>query len=153
MKKVLFILLFCSGLCAGTVRLYNDSSFKLRALIRAADGTYLGEMVVLPYHQTVWNGGYVAFGPNSNAFQPNPSFSQTPYTVHWVCLDGDEFGVLTEIPTGGLAQARSSVGPLYCKPPPKKPGSPYGPLPNQEQLHYQNEAPADEGSQSENAGQ
>jgi hypothetical protein len=153
MKKIFFILLFCGALSAGTVRLHNDSSFKLRAVIRAADGTYLGEMVVLPQHYSTWNGGYSNFSPNNNAFQPNPTFSQTPYVIHWVCLDGDEFGINTQIPNGGLAIAESSDGVRYCKPPPKKPGSPYGPLPNQEQLHYQNEAPSDEGSQSQNAGE
>lgn len=151
MKYILIFLLCCSGLFAGTVRLHNDSPYKLRVVIRASDGTYLGEMVVLPQHYSTWNGGYAAFGPNSNAFQPNPTYSQTPYMVHWLCLDGEEFGVSSNVPNGGLAIAENSDGVRYCKPPPKKPASPYGPLPNDEQLHYQNEAPADEGSQSDSA--
>ncbi|MBS0628699.1 MAG: hypothetical protein JSS30_00570 [Verrucomicrobia bacterium] len=153
MKKILLLLLSGTSLFAGTVRLHNDSPYKLRAVIRASDGTYMGEMVVLPMHYSTWNGGYASFGPHSNAFQPNPAYSQTPYMVHWLCLDGDEFGVSSFIPSGGLAIAENSDGVRYCKPPPKKPPSPYGPLPNDEQLHYQNEAPAAEGSQSQSASQ
>jgi len=154
MKKLLLFLMFGPALFAGTVRLHNDSPYKLRAVVRGNDGTYLGEMIVLPFHFSTWNGGYASFGPNSNAFQPNPSHSQTPYMVQWICLDGDQFGLNSFIPTGGMAIAESSEGVRYCKPPKKKKKqSPYGPHPEDEQLHYQNEAPASEGSQSFNAGQ
>lgn len=148
MRKLLFFIMCAPALFAGTVRLHNDSPYKLRAVIRGSDGSYLGEMIVLPMHYSTWNGGYTSFGPNSNAFQPNPSSSQTPYLIHWLCLDGNEFGVNSFIPTGGMAVAESSDGVRYCKPPPKKKNAP-----NDEDLHFQNEAPSIEGSQSQFAGQ
>lgn len=140
MKKVLLLILLASSLFSESIRLYNDSPWKLRAAIRGADGTYLGEMIVLPEHFVTWSNAYPSFGPGGQQYQPNPNRTMTPFVVQWSCLDGDVFGVCTNIPTGGAAIAESCNGPKYCKPPKKKNGkkSPYGPSEDDEQL-YQNQ--------------
>lgn len=130
-----------SSIFAGTVRLYNDSSYKLRAVVRGNDGTYLGEMVVLPESTNVWSDQF-SYGPGGQSSIQSPNTTMTPYTVHWACLSGDEFGVSINIPTGGAAIANSSVGPRYCKPiPRKRPESPYGPHAGDEVLPHQNAVP------------
>ncbi len=143
MKKILPLLLLTPGLFAGSLRLYNDSSYKLRAVIRGADGTYLGEMVVLPEHFNTWSDAYSSFGPGGQQ-QQNSNRTLTPYTVQWYCLDGDEFGINVNMATGAAVLAESSNGPKFCKPPKKKKNSPYGPSQDEEQLHDQNEAPSDD---------
>ena len=73
MKKFLLLLIAAASLEAGTVRLANNTSFKLRTVIRAADGTYLGEVVVNPQQTMSWNDYFGGIGTYNN--------SQTPYTV------------------------------------------------------------------------
>lgn len=140
MRALLFILVFCTAtLSAGSLRLYNDSPFKLRATIRAADGTYLGEMVILPEHTTTWSSEYPSFGPGGQNYSENPSRSMTPYTVFWSCMDGGDYGVSSDIATGALVSASASSGSKYCKPPKKQsntsPTAPYGAQEGDEQLH------------------
>jgi len=141
-KAIALITCLCAlPLFGGSVRLYNDSPFKLRAVIRGADGTYLGEMVVLPEHFVTWSSLYPSFGPGGQNVSPNPNRSLTPYTVYWSCLDGGQFGIDTNVPSGGAALAESSEGPRMCKPKEEKERtSPYGPREGDEQLHEQNEA-------------
>lgn len=139
MKYLLAVLLLSSGLFSGSVRLYNDSPYKLRAVIRGADGTYLGEMVILPEHFNTWSSAYPSFGPGGQQYNPSPDRTLTPYVVQWSCMNGDVFGVCTNVPAGGAAVAESCNGPKYCKPPKTKEGEqpPYGPKENDEQLHEQ----------------
>lgn len=145
MKKLLALALLSSTLFSGSVRLYNDSPYKLRAVIRGADGTYLGEMIVLPEHFNTWSDAYPSFGPGGQQYSPNPNRTMTPYNVQWSCLDGDVFGVCTNVPTGAAAIAESCNGPKYCKPPKKeKKKSPYGPSEDDEQLHQNNESESSE---------
>ena len=139
-KKLVFLILCASSLFGGSVRLYNDSPFKLRAVIRGADGTYLGEMVILPEHFNTWSNSYPSFGPGGQQYSLSPNRTMTPYVVHWYCLDGDEFAICTNVPTGGAVLAESCEGPKFCKPPKNKRRSPYGPHEDDEQLHHQNEA-------------
>jgi len=144
MFKNFLIALFCFcsvSLFAGSVRLYNDSPFKLRAVIRGADGTFLGEMVLLPEHFNTWSSNYPSFGPSGKWSQPNPNRTLTPYTVYWYCLDGGNFGIQTNVAAGQAVIAESSVGPRMCKPPKKKRNSesPYGPKEDDETLHESDE--------------
>ena len=145
MKTIILGIFFTTFLCAGSVRLYNDSPYKLRASIRGSDGTYLGEMIVLPEHFNTWSDAYPSFGPGGRQFAPNPNRTMTPYTVQWSCLDGGVFGVCSNVPSGGTAIAGSCSGPKYCKPPKKKKDSPYCANEDDEQLHDNNDAgPEDE---------
>ncbi|NGX37850.1 MAG: hypothetical protein K1000chlam2_01013 [Chlamydiae bacterium] len=142
MKKVILFLVCCTGLFAGSIRLYNDSPYKLRAVIRGADGTYLGEMVILPEHFNTWSDFYSSFGPGGQQYTESPNRTLTPYTVYWYCLDGDAYGIVTNVATGSAVLAESAEGLKMCKPSKKKGKSPYGPHEDDEQLHQQNEAKA-----------
>jgi len=107
-KIVCFLLLsLCSLLEAGTVRLVNDSAFKLRAVIRAADGTYLGEVIVTPQQTMSWNDYWGGVGYYNQ--------SRTPYTVTWYCVDGGDFAVCTDVPTGATVPAMTCEGTMSCK--------------------------------------
>ena len=54
MRFYLFVIfsVFCLNLQAGSVRLYNDTAHSLKATIRGADGSQLGEAVVAPQDST-----------------------------------------------------------------------------------------------------
>jgi hypothetical protein len=119
MKK---IGVFVSFLCAlgyveaGTVRLFNDSGYKLRAVVRGADGTYLGEMVITPQASATWTDSLQHYGHNdeANSGLKNATRSQTPYTVVWYCMDGSDFSVSDNISTGAFTQAQQGTGRKSC---------------------------------------
>ena len=80
----LFILMiFLSNGYAGSVRLTNDSHYKLRAVIRAADGTILGELVIGAQNNATWNDSYSHLGQfgKGNLADEQVTQSQTPYDV------------------------------------------------------------------------
>lgn len=124
MNKWLFCL-FClisSSLFPVSFRLYNDSSYKLRAVVRGSDGTFLGDVVVLPNRYSVFSTGYSTFGPGGQqqGIIENPNYSLSPYTVHWYCMDGGDFSIVQIVAAGALVSALNGDGPKYCKPPPKQ---------------------------------
>lgn len=112
-KSISFIiaLLFCQLAHAGSVRLVNDSTYKLQAIVQASDGASLGEVVVNPRQTMSWNDY------NSGVGAPNQS--RTPYTVQWYCMDGESFSTCSNVSPGGLAQAMSGGGARACKVPKK----------------------------------
>lgn len=110
--KILFFLLLVGEAWAGAVRLVNDSPYKLRAVIRAADGTYLGEVIVTPQQTMQWNDYWGGIGYYNN--------SQTPYTVTWFCVDGGDFSICDNVPSGGTITAFSCDGIRQCKSQKKK---------------------------------
>ncbi len=149
--KASFFLIFfllASVSYAGSVRLLNDSPYKLRAVIRGNDGTFLGEMVINPQHITQWNDSYGQIGQfgKGNAYQEQSTRSQTPYTVLWYCMDGSDYSVCNTVATGGAVTAQTCDGARQCKPPKKQqpPGVPY---PNQPEGNFLHQA--DEELQSE----
>lgn len=120
--RILFLLAFCPAAFAGTVRLVNDTAYKLKAVIRAADGTELGTIDV-PSQQTMsWN----SYGGSVGNIQYN-DVSQTPYTVLWYCSDGNPFSVCTGVSTGSTVTASSCGGTKSCKQPKKSQGRTYPP--------------------------
>jgi hypothetical protein len=116
---------------SGSVHLYNDSPFKLRAVIRGADGMHLGEMIVYPRHQAQWTDAYGHVGRfgHSNMLDEQSTFSQTPYTILWYCMDGNEYSVNDNVPTAATISAQAGTGVRECKQLKKK----KGPFPNQPQ--------------------
>lgn len=113
MKSILLLLILYFGtVSAGAVRLSNDSPYKLRAVIRAADGTYLGEVIVVSQKSMQWNDYWGGIGYYSN--------SQTPYTVVWYCVDGGDFSVCNNVNSGATVTAYSCDGARQCKPQQKK---------------------------------
>ena len=119
MHKVLITLAMVVSsvkMLAGTVRLYNDSPYKLRAVVRGADGSYLGEMVLTPQSSNTWTDSLQHYGHNdeANSALKNATRSQTPYTVTWYCMDGSDFSITDNIGTGALTQAQQGSGKKIC---------------------------------------
>ncbi len=112
-KTISFIvvLVFCQLVHAGSVRLVNDSTYKLQAIVQASDGSSLGEVVVNPRQTMSWNDYNSGVGAYNQ--------SRTPYTVQWYCMDGESFSTCSNVSPGGLTQAMSGVGPRACKVPKK----------------------------------
>jgi hypothetical protein len=131
----LFLLLAC-GVDAGSVRLSNNSSYQLRAVIRGGDGSYLGEVLVNPQQTMSWNdyNGAVAF----------PNQSLTPYTVLWFCNDeeGSPYAICTDVGSGFTVVAKSCVGTRSCKPKQKQQTPPNQAPPTEEYLQKQAEKAA-----------
>jgi len=125
--KTLFLLCLVSKAFAGSVRLSNDSAHKLRAIVRAADGSYLGELVVMPQKTMQWTDYWGGIG----GYYQN---SQTPYTVIWYCVDGGDFSVCTNVSSGSTVTAFSCDGIRQCKPQQKQPNPPLYGAPAQEYL-------------------
>ncbi len=101
----------CIGfLHAGTVRLFNDSPFRLRGVVRGSDGTLLGEYIINSQTSSTWSDTWDGYSPPAN-----PSRSQTPYTVLWYCLDGAPFSTANYINTGGTATAMGGDGAKQCR--------------------------------------
>jgi hypothetical protein len=119
--KIGIFILLCSQVFAGSVTLVNDSANQLRAVIRAADGTYIGEVVV-PARQTMQWNDYTGGVGNIQY----PSASQTPYTVAWFCMTGDgtPFSICTNVNSGQTITALTCDGLRQCQPNPKQPYPP-----------------------------
>jgi hypothetical protein len=124
--KTLFFLLLAGQAWAGAVRLVNDTAYKLRAVVRAADGTYLGEVIVMPQQTMQWNDYWGGVGYYSN--------SQTPYTVIWYCVDGGDFSVCNNVPSGATITAFQCDGARQCRPQKKQQNPPQYGAPTQEYL-------------------
>ena len=112
MKKLIVFLLAVQGFC-GSVTLFNDSPFRLKATILSATGENLGVVFITPQHQITWQ----------DSFSGGQTFSQTPYSVIWFCEGEKEYGVVTNVATGAFVTANSSDGPRIC-PIPKQRSNP-----------------------------
>lgn len=116
MKKIASLsvlgLMACVGVLeAGTVRLVNDSPYKLRAVVRANDGTFLGEVVINPQNTSTWTDGFAGLPGGLNETR-----TQTPYTILWYCLEGDAFSTVAPVATGATATAMMGDGARQCRP-------------------------------------
>jgi hypothetical protein len=111
MKYVLILLAFTGTVWSASIRLMNDSSFKLRAVVRSADGTLLGEMMINAGQSMNWNEplGTKGYGMDK------ATKSQTPYSVAWYCLDGGDFAFCLNAPSGGTVAVNSCDGLRTCK--------------------------------------
>lgn len=110
MKKFLALLLCTMALEAGSVNLVNDSPYRLRVVIRATDGTFLGEMVIPAQNTAVWTDGYRGLPGSLNSVR-----SQTPYQVLWYCLDGSPFSTTSLVATGTTVTANNGDGAKECR--------------------------------------
>jgi hypothetical protein len=124
----IFTLLACS-VQAGSVRLINDSPYKLRAVVRGADGTPLGEMIVASGNNGTWNDSFSHLGQfgKGNLADEQVTRSQTPYDVLWYCVDGSDYSFCYQVATGATVNAQGCSGTRMCKPQKKE----SGPFPNQ----------------------
>jgi len=105
-------------LFAGSVRLVNNSPYDLRSVIRGADGTYLGEVVVKSQKESSWTDTYGNYGTygGANAGVNQNYRSRTPYTVLWYCLDGGDYAVCDTVATGAVVTSQGCMGSRMCKP-------------------------------------
>ncbi len=98
------------ALQAGTVRLTNNSPFRLRAVVRANDNTFLGEQIIGAQNNSTWDDGFQGL-PGSLESQR----SQTPYNVEWFCLDGSSFSLCTGVATGTTVTSTMCSGARQCR--------------------------------------
>ena len=128
MKAKMF-LFFCSifittALFAGSVRLTNDSPFKLTAVIISATGDEMAQYTLDPRQSVTWENYNTS--DLSGSVDLQPTWPETPYTVVWYCQDGGDYSVSTNVGSGGLSTAQSGSGTRFCKPQKKKPGQQKG---------------------------
>ncbi|MGL4540580.1 MAG: hypothetical protein ACRCU0_06365 [Candidatus Rhabdochlamydia sp.] len=117
MKKALVFLSICflfgtSYVGAESVKLFNNSTYDLRAVVRGADGSFLGEMLIRSQNSTTW---YNTYGPYQSRVPIQETRSQTPYSVVWYCLSGEQFAICDTVATGGSVEALSCLGPRTCR--------------------------------------
>lgn len=99
-----------------SIYLINDSAYTLRAIIRARDGSYVGEMIIPANGVTQWtDGGNVAGG-----LEQYPR-SRSPFSVSWYCPEGEIFSVDSKVTTGGSTSALGAVGSRSCRPQKQEP--------------------------------
>lgn len=117
-KYFLLLLWSFSALHAGTVRLFNNSNFDLRAVVRGADGTYLGEMNVKAQTVSSWSDSYIYAGGYRGPIRQFQSYaiSRTPYIVQWYCMDGKDFAYCDTTATGATVMALNCSGARTCTP-------------------------------------
>jgi hypothetical protein len=121
LTMIVLVLFFPLGLFAGSIRLYNDSSYKLRAVIQGADGSQLGEVLINPTQSYTWADTYGQVGNIGQPFvEEAPNSPRTPYTVLWYCLDGNSYSICSIVETGATITAQSCTGARICKPQPKE---------------------------------
>lgn len=114
------------SLQATSLKLKNDSPYPLRAIIRGADNSLLGEMVVQPNHSMTWTDVYgygSSYSQGANAAEQQGARSKTPYTVTWQCLAGTDYSVCTNLTTGSLVFAQGCEGDRTCAPAKKAPAA------------------------------
>ena len=119
---LILVIFWISLLQAGSVRLFNNSNFDLRAVVRGSDSSYLGEIVVRAQNTATWTDSYSYAGGyrGPNAQTESAYRSKTPYVVNWYCMDGNDFAVCDTVSTGAVVSSLSCSGPRVCHPPPKK---------------------------------
>ncbi|MDR2539920.1 MAG: hypothetical protein LBC45_04955 [Chlamydiales bacterium] len=112
--KIMFALacLMTSYMQAESIRLFNDSVYDLRAVVRGADGSFLAEMLIRAQNSAIWHNTY---GPYQSRVPIQQSRSQTPYVVVWYCLSGEQFSICDTVATGGVVEALSCLGTRTCK--------------------------------------
>jgi hypothetical protein len=143
-RRLGVFLLLCSAAFAG-VTLVNDTSYKLTAQIRAADGSDLGSLEINPQQTMAWN--------KSSGVTGNIQYSdvsQTPYTVIWFCNNGSSaspFSVWTSVSSGSVVTASGGDGIRSCQAPKKEPQQPKQPVPQsypsgEQKIQQQNERSA-----------
>ncbi len=119
MSKMFFLLLFAvSYIEAVSIRLHNEASCPLKAVIYGADGVVLSEVIVDAQGSSIWSD---SVNPLQKGNLPSQGSirSRTPFTVHWECLDGKTFCILEDVSTGALVTTGQGTGKKACASPHK----------------------------------
>jgi hypothetical protein len=114
MKKLLFGLVFASSLQATSIRLHNEAACPLRAAVYSADGSFLGEVSVPSGQDVTWSGDKGIEWKDKVLVQ-GPAKSKTPFTVQWICPDGESFSSCEGVSTGALVISSQGTGKKICK--------------------------------------
>ncbi len=109
MKKRIFLIAFSlfGPLWGNSVSLFNNTHVKLKAVVQAADGTVLDEVILDARDASTWADDLYQFGYT-------PSGSKTPYTVNWYCMGGQSFGTCEDVASGSIVLAQNCSGPHEC---------------------------------------
>ena len=111
------------GLFAGSLKLINDSPFKLRVEIWGNDDSKIGELVIEKNTFQYWSDvfGEQGYQGSFSDINKNYSKSRTPYRVAWFCMNGKEYSTcgqsFTEgggVVTSGEVTARTCLGTQVC---------------------------------------
>lgn len=107
--KIVFCLLACFGLEGASLRLENNAPCPLKAVVEAADGSILGELLVESSETKIWSeeSGFTVKKP--------PSRSITPLKVYWYCPSGETFSFSDSLSTGTLVRSRDGAGNKSCR--------------------------------------
>jgi hypothetical protein len=108
--KWFFVALYLSvqlNLFSNSVNLFNNTGYKLKAVILSADGMVLDEVILDSRDASTWADDFYQFGSS-------PSSSRTPYTVNWYCMGGKSFGVCTDVSPGSVVLAQNCSGSQEC---------------------------------------
>ena len=124
MSKYFSLLITASCLYSSaqaSVFLFNDSPYKLKAVVVAANGSNMGEKVLESQATTYFEDTLGQSNPTSMEQQAQPPMSTSqypivPYTVYWYCMNGTPFATCSNIAAGALANPSAGVGQKYCKP-------------------------------------
>ncbi len=112
--KISLGMLFATSLQATSVRLHNEAMCPLKAAVYSADGAFLGEVSVASGKESTWsddNGGV----RSEKVLAQGPNRSRTPFTVHWICPDGESFSSCEGVSTGALVLSGQGTGKKLCK--------------------------------------
>lgn len=111
MIKKICVAAFClcalSSAWANSVNLFNNTDYKLRAVVLAADGTVLDEVILNSRDASTWADDFYQFGYN-------PASANTPYTVNWYCMNGQPFAACTDVSAGSVVLAQNCTGAQEC---------------------------------------
>ena len=108
--KRFFVILSLSvqlNLFCNSVNLFNNTGYKLKAVIFSADGIFLDEVILDSRDASTWADDFYQFGSS-------PSSVKTPYTVNWYCMGGKSFGVCTDVSPGSVVLAQNCSGLKEC---------------------------------------
>ncbi len=115
MKWMVCFLCIFSGLDA-SVFLYNNTDFRMTAVVVAANGKQMGQKTVMP-EQTGYVEDYIGQSDpvgKSQTPEGNSTYSLTPYTVFWYCESGALYSTCEGVAAGALAAPNFGQGPMYC---------------------------------------
>lgn len=115
-KFLMFLLvpfLLRAGTNDGMIRLHNDTTMILTAIIQASDGTYLGQFSVQPGQQRNWTTN---MSPTQYKHPGAPDISLTPYTITWQCPSEGIYSMCTGVSPGAYINATMCNGSHFCSP-------------------------------------
>lgn len=104
---------FANLVFAESVLLINDSPFPLTAIVQGADGVELGQVILQPGEQNLFDTTRTQLDMPST-----PPASITPFTIVWKCMYKGFYSVGANVSPGSLIRANDCPGSRTCTPQP-----------------------------------